>query len=69
MLFISETSNSDQNGTSKDNTDEITGLPSACDQSTLTEDILDLNKEKFKEDVCEKQGSTLPSNSHNETEV
>ena len=69
MLFISETSNSDQNGTSKDNTDEITGLPSACDQSTQTEDVLDLTKEQCKEDISEKQGSTLPSNSHNETEV
>ena len=67
--FILETSNSEQTGTSKDNADEITGLPSACHQSTQIEDVLDLTKEQVKEDVSEEQGSTLPSHSLNETEV
>ena len=44
-----------------DNTDEITGLPSACDQMTQTEDVLDLTKELSKEGVFEEQGTTLPS--------
>ena len=52
-----------------DNTDEIIGLPSACDQSTQTEDVLDLTKEPSKENVFEKQGTTLPNHSKNETEV
>ena len=52
-----------------DNTDEITGLPSSCDQSTQTEDVVDLTKERSKEDISEEQGSTLPSQSQNETEV
>ena len=52
-----------------DNTVEITGLPSACHQSTQTEDVLDLTKEPAKEHVSEEQGSTLPCHSQNETEV
>ena len=52
-----------------DNTDEITGLPSACDQSTQTEDVVDLTKELAKEDISEEQGSSLPRHSQNETEV
>ena len=52
-----------------DNTDDITGLPSACDQSTQTEDVLDLTKEPAKKDITEEQGSILQSNSQNETEV
>ena len=52
-----------------DNTDEIVGFPSACDQSTQTEDVLDLTKEPSKENVFEKQGTTLPNHSKNETEV
>ena len=67
--FILETSNSEQTETSMDNTVEITGLPSACHQSTQIEDVLDLTKEPAKEDVSEEQGSTLPSHSQNETEV
>ena len=69
FYFILETSNPDQTDTSMDNTDEITGLPSACDQSTQTEDVLDLTKEQSKEDISKDQGSTLPSHSQNETEV
>ena len=41
------------------NTDEITGLPTACDLSTQTEDVLDLTKKPSKEDVFEEQGKTL----------
>ena len=52
-----------------DNTDDITGLPSACDQPTQTEDDVDLKKEPAKEDVFKEQGSILQSNSQNETEV
>ena len=52
-----------------DNTDEVTGLPSSCDQSTQTEDVLDLTKEPSKEEVFEEQGTTLASHSPNETEV
>ena len=51
MLLISEGSISEQTGTSMDNTDEITGLPSACDESTQTEDVLDLTKEWSKDDL------------------
>ena len=69
MLLISEGSISEQTGTSMDNTDEITELPSACDQSPKTEDVLDLTKEPAKEDVSEEQGSTFPSHSQIETEV
>ena len=69
MLFTLETLKAEQNHCSQDNNDEVTGLPSACDQMTQTEDVLDLTKEQCKEDISEKQGSTLPSNSHNETEV
>ena len=52
-----------------DNTNEMTGLPSPCYQSTQPEDVLDLTKEPFMEDVFEKEGTTLPSHSQNETEV
>ena len=64
-LFILETSIPEHTDASMDNTDEITGLPSALDQSTQAEDVLDLTKE----DVTEEQGTTLPSQSQNETEV
>ena len=69
LIFILETSNSEQTGTSKDSADEITGLPSASNQSTQTEDVLDLPKEPAKEDVSKEQGSTLSCHSQNETEV
>ena len=69
MLFISETSNPEQTGTSMGNTSEVTELPTACDQSTQTEDVLDLTKTPSKEDVLEEQGKTLQSHSQNETEV
>ena len=52
-----------------DNTHDITGSPSANDQSTQTEDVVDLTKEQSKENVSEEQGSILQSNSQNETEV
>ena len=52
-----------------DNTDDITGLPSACDQPTQTEDDVDFEKEPAKENVFKEQGSILQSNSQNETEV
>ena len=48
-----------------DNTDDVTGLPSACDQSTQTEDVVDLTKEPAKEDISMEQGSTLLNNSQN----
>ena len=69
MIFILETSNSEQTGTSNDNADEIAGLHSASNQSTQTEDVLDLPKEPAKEDVLKDQGTTLPRQSQNETEV
>ena len=62
MLFILESSNVQQTDASKDNT-------SACNQSTQKEDVLDLTKEPSKENVFEKQGTTLPNHSKNETEV
>ena len=52
-----------------DNTHEIVGCTSACDQSTQTEDVVDLTEEPAKEDILEEQGSILQSNSQNETEV
>ena len=52
MIFILETSIPEQTDTLMDNTDKITGLPSAYDQSTQT-DVLDLTKERSKEDVSE----------------
>ena len=58
MLFILESSNVQQTDASKDNTDDISELSSACNQSTQTEDVLDLTKEPAKEDVSEEQGST-----------
>ena len=61
MIFILETSTSKQTSTSIDNTDEITGLSSACDQSTQTEDVVDLTKEPSKEENPKEQGSILPS--------
>ena len=69
MFFILETSNFEQTDTSKDNTDDITGLPTACDLSTQTEDVLDLTKTPSKEDVLEEQGKSLQSHSQNETDV
>ena len=69
MIFILETSNSEQTGTSNDNADEIAGLHSASNQSTQTEDVLDLPKEPAKEDVLKDQATTLPRQSQNETEV
>ena len=69
MLLFLETSSPEQTVTTMANNDEVTGLPSACDQSTQTEDVLDLTKEPAKEDVSEEQGSTLPCHSQNETEV
>ena len=67
--FISGTSNPEQTDTTMDNTDDVTGLPSACDQSTQTDDVVDLTKEPAKENVSEEQGSILQSNSLNQTEV
>ena len=69
MLFILESSNVQQTDASKDNTDDILDLPSACNKSTQSEDVLDLTKEPAKENVVEKQGTTLPNHSKNETEV
>ena len=51
------------------NTDEITGLPTACDLSTQTEDVLDLTKTPSKEDVLGEQGKSLQSHSQNETDM
>ena len=59
MLFILETSNPEQIDTSIGNSNEVTELQSACDQSTQTEDVLDLTKKPSKEDVFEEQGKTL----------
>ena len=69
MLLILVISNPEQTDTSKTNTDDITGLPSACDQSTQTEDVLDLTKTPSKEELLEEQGKTLQSHSQNETDV
>ena len=69
MLFNLETSIAEQTDSSKDNNDEVTGLPSACNQSTQTEDVVDLTKEPSKEDVYGEQETTLASNSQNETDV
>ena len=41
-FFILENSIPTQTGTSMDNTDKVTGLPSTCDQSTQTTQILQL---------------------------
>ena len=51
------------------NNDEITGLPSACHQSTQTEDALDVNKKTLEDGIFEEQGRTLSTKSQNETEV
>ena len=52
--------------TSMDNKDEVTGLPSAFDQSTQTEDVLDLTKEQSNEGL----GTSLQKDqSQNETDV
>ena len=50
VLFAIETSNVEQTDTSMANNDEGTELPSACDQSTQTEDV-DLIKDQSKEDI------------------
>ena len=63
LLFCLE-----QPDTSKDQ-NEITGLPSACDQSTQTEDVLNLTETQSKKDTFEEQGTTLPCHLQNETEV
>ena len=47
LISIAEISNPKQTGTPMDNSSEITGLPSTCDQSTQT-----LSKEASKEDIC-----------------
>ena len=67
-FFILDSSNPEQRDASKDNIDDIMELPSACNQLTQTEDILDFTKEVSKEDVFEEQGTTLPKHSQNETE-
>lgn len=41
-----------------DNTDEITEVPSACNQSTQTEDVLELTKDPSGEDIFEEHGTT-----------
>ena len=52
FTFTTETSNAaEQTETSMANTDEITELPSVCDQSTQTEDFLDMIKEPSEEDI------------------
>ena len=57
-LLILETSKPKHNDTSMDNTDEITEVPSACNQSTQTEDVLELTKDPSGEDIFEEHGTT-----------
>ena len=45
MSFFLECSNVEQNDTSMDNDDEVERVPSACNKSTQTEDVLDFTKE------------------------
>ena len=51
------------------NINEVSGLPLACDQSTQTDDILDLIMEQSKKYVFEEQGTTLANHSQSETDV
>ena len=69
MLLFLETSSPEQTVTTMANNDEVTGLPSACDQSTETEDVVDLTKDQSKEDISDELGTSMPSHSQNETEV
>ena len=69
MLLFLEISSPEQTLTTMANNDEVTGLPSACDQSTQTEDVVDLTKDQSKEEIFEELGSSMPSHSQNETEV
>lgn len=67
--FHLETSNPKQTNTSMVNINEVSGLPLACDQSTQTDDILDLIMEQSKKYVFEEQGTTLANHSQSETDV
>ena len=69
MLFILETSNPEQTDTSMTNTDDISELPSACDQSTQKNYVLDLTKKPSKEEVFEEERKTLQSHSQKETDA
>ena len=69
MLLISESSNPEQTGTSKDNNDEIAELPSPCDQTIQTKDVQGFVKEPMEEDNNKEQENALPLPSRNETEV
>ena len=69
MLLISESSNPEQTGTSKDNNDEIAELPSPCDQTIQTKEVQGFIKEPLEEDTNKEQEKHLPLSSQNETEV
>ena len=69
MLLYLESSNVDQTDISMANNDVITKLPSACHQSTQTEDIEYLTKESPDEDIFEGQGTNLPSQFQSVTDV
>ena len=51
------------------NNEEVTGLSSACDHSTQTENVLDMTKEHFEDDVFKEQEITFPCQYQNQTEV
>ena len=51
MFLILETFNPEQTDTSMTNNEEVTGLSSACDHSTQTENVLDMTKEPFEDDL------------------
>ena len=69
MLLFLQGSDVKQTDNSMVNNDEDTKLSSVCDQATPTEDVLDLAKKQSKEDIPQEQGTTLQSQSQNETEV
>ena len=55
MLLFLEGSDVEQTDSSVANNNEDTKLPSVCDQSTQTEDVLDLAKKQSKEGVLQLQ--------------
>ena len=69
MFLILETFNPEQTDTSMTNNEEVTGLSSACDHSTQTENVLDMTKEHFEDDVFKEQEITFPCQYQNQTEV
>ena len=68
-FFIPEDSNLEKTDTLRDNSNEIIIIPSACDKSTQTENVLDSTKEQAEDEVFEEQGGTLPRQSQSEIQV